>query len=70
MTASNLAEYNDGSYSATKIECAVWEGDTYSKFMSDLEGGKIRHIGELTCFDSKGEMKILKNLRSKEFENN
>ena len=64
---TNYAEYPDGSYSATVIEHAMQEGDTLSKYQKDLEENKVRFIGELRCFDSKGNFQILKNLKSSKF---
>lgn len=64
MTAENLVEYSDGSYSATSIKYSILEGNSYQKIIDDLNNGKIRHIGEVHCFNDKGEYKILKNLQS------
>lgn len=69
MVSTNLAEYGDGSYSASLVEFSILEGNTYQKIMEDLEAGKIRHIGEVHCFDEKGQYRILKNVRSKNYQN-
>lgn len=67
MTAENLAEYSDGSYSATSIKYSMLEGNSYQKIMDDLSNGKIHHVGEVHCFNEKGEYKILKNLQSEKY---
>lgn len=68
MTRENYVQYSDGSYSAATIKCMQLEGDTYKQFMDDVTNGKVRHIGELHCFNEKGEYKVIRNLKSKEFE--
>jgi len=69
MISTNVTEYSDGSYSASLIEYSNLEGNSYQKIMDDLDAGKIRHIGEVHCFDEKGKYRILKNLQSKKFQN-
>ena len=64
MNIQNHIEYSDGTYEASTIECAPWEGNTCEKFLDDIKTGKARRIGELKCFDKDGSFKIFRNLKS------
>ena len=65
---NNYIEYDDGTYSATSIDCSLLEGNTLDKYMKDVEDGKVRGIGELKCYDKKGKLVIIKDLKSSKFE--
>lgn len=68
MISENIAEYSDGSYSATSIKFGKEEGNSLSKIMTDVKSGKVRHIGEAHCFDKDGNYQVLKNLVSDRFD--
>ncbi|OGZ65216.1 MAG: hypothetical protein A2998_01175 [Candidatus Staskawiczbacteria bacterium RIFCSPLOWO2_01_FULL_37_25b] len=67
INASSLTQYSDGSYSAMSIKHSRDQGNTCSKYIDDVKNGKVRFIGELHCFDEKGEYKIFRNLKSEKF---
>lgn len=60
-------EYSDGTYSAASITCGLHEKGSCERFLKDVEDGKVRHIGELKCYEKNGNFRIHKNLISPQF---
>ena len=62
--AKMTEEYADGSYSVAEISCGEPQMGSCEKYLQDASDGKVRNIGELTCFDEQGRQQVYKNLAS------